>query len=59
MSTLHFSDGMKINTDGNLRILRESDGLYVVGNGMCIPVESIDEAYETIDACKRHEEESK
>lgn len=41
---LNFSDGVKINTEGPLRKLRLKDGLYVVGNGMCIPVADDEEA---------------
>jgi len=48
MSTLKFSDGMTINMEGQLRIIRKSDGLYVVGDGMCLPVESRQEGRETI-----------
>lgn len=40
MSKLRFSDGMEIDTDGELRIVRKRDGLYVVGQGMCCPVDS-------------------
>lgn len=35
---IEFSDGMKFDTSGKLRIERRSDGLYVVGNGMLIPI---------------------
>jgi hypothetical protein len=41
---LNFNDGVSIDTSGELRVLRLSDGLYVVGNGMCVPVESRAEA---------------
>jgi hypothetical protein len=40
MSTLRFSDGMVIHTDGPLRVIRKKDGYYVVGEGMCCPVDS-------------------
>lgn len=40
---LRFSDGVEFNTSGDLRIERREDGLYVVGAGMLIPVESQDE----------------
>ena len=52
MSTLKFSDGVNINTDGPLRILRLKDGLYVVGEGMCCPVETIEEGKELIKEMK-------
>ena len=48
MSTLEFSDRVKFNTDGPLRMTSRSDGLYVVGNGMLIPVSSVTEAKEII-----------
>ena len=45
---LKFDDGMQFNTEGELRIERRSDGLYVVGDGMLIPVENVQEARELI-----------
>ena len=50
---LKFSDGMNFDTSGKLRIDRRSDGLYVVGNGMLIPVNSVEEANEIIDEEKQ------
>ena len=35
---LRFSDGINIDTSGELRILTLKDGSYVVGDGMLIPV---------------------
>jgi len=49
MSMLRFNDGITINIDGPLRMLRLKDGLYVVGNGMSIPVEDRKEAKELIE----------
>jgi uncharacterized protein (DUF1919 family) len=46
---LKFSDGMEFNTDGPLRAEERSDGWYVVGQGMLIPVASAEEAQEYID----------
>ena len=46
---LRFSDGMGFDTSGPLRKTRRSDGLYVVGEGMLIPVNSVEEANEIID----------
>jgi len=46
---LKFSDGMSFDTSGKQRIERRSDGLYVVGKGMLIPVNSIEEANDIID----------
>ena len=46
---LHFSDGVSIPTSGPYRIHRATDGLlYVVGRGMCVPVDSREEAEEVI-----------
>lgn len=45
---LHFNDGVSIDTSGELRTLRLRDGYYVVGQGMCIPVASREEALEVI-----------
>jgi uncharacterized protein YgfB (UPF0149 family) len=49
---LNFNDGMSINTDGELRTIKKSDGLYIVGKGMCIPVNDYDEANEIINDMK-------
>ena len=53
MSTLHFSDGVSINTTGKLRVLHLADGYYVVGEGMLMPVRDEKEAVEFI---KEHKE---
>jgi hypothetical protein len=34
---------MSFDTSGSLRITRRSDGLYVVGKGMLIPIDSFEE----------------
>ena len=49
---LRFSDGVNIDTSGDLRILRLRDGYYVVGLGMCIPVVDREEAREVIAEMK-------
>jgi hypothetical protein len=41
-----FSDGINVDTSGKLRKLQLSDGLYVVGQGMAVPMKD-DEAAET------------
>ena len=41
---LSFSDGVTIDTSGNLRSLYLQDGWYVVGNGCLIPVSDKKEA---------------
>jgi hypothetical protein len=44
MSKLKFSDGMEFETSGPLRAEERSDGWYIVGGGMLIPVKSQEEA---------------
>lgn len=51
--SLTFSDGMKFDTQGEPRIIRKSDGLYVVGNGFLIPVNDMEEAREELEALKK------
>lgn len=50
MSTLRFNDGVTINTDGEYRITRKRDGLYVVGHGFMCAVNSYEEGREMIAA---------
>lgn len=45
---LRFSDGIEIDTSGELRILTLNDGDYVVGEGMLIPVNSKEEGLRII-----------
>jgi hypothetical protein len=49
---LNFSDGVKIDTSGELRVIGLSDGFYVVGKGMSIPVGSREEGNELIKEMK-------
>jgi hypothetical protein len=46
---LRFSDGEEFDTSGEPRIERRSDGLYVCGDGMLIPVRNLDEALLVIE----------
>ena len=55
---MRFSDGMSFDTSGPLRTVRKSDGLYVVGNGMLIPVDDHDEAEKLIQELSPKTEES-
>lgn len=48
MTKLRFNDGIEIDTSGKLRTLRLSDGLYVIGQGKCIPVKDQQEAQKRI-----------
>lgn len=55
MATLKFSDGMEFDTSGPLRKEMRSDGLYVVGNGMLIPVRDNGEAEKFLKRFKKSE----
>lgn len=46
---IQFNDGMKIETDGPMRVIRKSDGLYVVGHGTLCAVDSYEEGRQMID----------
>lgn len=50
---IKFSDGMEFDTEGELRIERRFDRLYVIGKGMLIPVDSIEEAHAVIKDMER------
>ena len=45
---LKFSDGMEFDTTGKLRLECRSDGWYVVGQGMLMPVDNRQEGEEVI-----------
>lgn len=49
---LRFSDGVSIDTGGELRRLELSDGLYVVGQGMMIPAKDEKEVEELLEKFK-------
>ena len=51
---LRFSDGVNINTQGEYRILHLKDGYYVVGHGMCIPIDSYEEGKQMIESLKEN-----
>jgi hypothetical protein len=51
MGTLKFSDGIEIDTSGELKLLELYDGWYVVGEGKLIPVN--DEEEGLIEILKR------
>jgi hypothetical protein len=47
---MKFSDGMEFDTTStSYRVVRKTDGYYVVGRGMLIPVDTSDEGYRMID----------
>ena len=56
---LYFDDGFTIDTGGGLRVIRRSDGYYVVGDGVLIPVDGMMDGLNLIDDMKnsdRHEQ---
>lgn len=46
--SIRFNDGMEFDTSGPLRLTHRSDGWYVVGQGMLIPVNDPKEGREII-----------
>lgn len=46
---LRFSDGEEFDTSGEARIIRRSDGMYVCGKGMLVPVKNENEALLVIE----------
>ena len=52
MGTLKFSDGIEIDTSGELRLLELYDGWYVVGEGKLIPVKDEEEGLSRIEEIK-------
>jgi hypothetical protein len=52
MSILRFSDGAQFDTSGSIRKELRSDGWYVMGGGLLIPVGSEKEADEVIKKIK-------
>ena len=54
---INFSDGVKIKISGPFRVLRRSDGYYVVGGGSCVPVSSFNEAESLVKDLKTNRKE--
>jgi len=52
MGTLRFSDGIEIDTSGELRLLELNDGWYVVGEGKLIPVKDEEEGLSRVEEIK-------
>jgi hypothetical protein len=48
MTRLQFTDGVRIDTSGPYRVIHKRDGWYVVGRGMCLPVDDEQEGREFI-----------
>jgi len=53
MSKLKFSDGEEFDVSGEMRAELRSDGWYVVGGNMLIPVKDEKEANKIIDIYKK------
>ena len=49
MSHLRFTDGMSFDTSGPMRLAIRSDGMYVVGEGMLVPVRDEREGRQLIE----------
>lgn len=45
---MQFTDGMKFNLKGDLRIVRRKDGYYVVGEKMLCPVGNMEDGLNLI-----------
>lgn len=58
MANLRFTDGMSFNTSGPLRLVAKSDGLYVVGEGMLVPVQDALEGRQLIENINKSKKES-
>ena len=49
MSSLRFTDGMSFDMSGPLRLALRSDGMYVVGQGLLVPVRDEEEGRQLIE----------
>jgi len=56
---INFSDGVSVDTTGELRVIRLSDGLYVAGRGFLIPVKDGEEAEATIREMSKNKGDNK
>lgn len=45
---MKFSDGMKFDTSGQYRLTHRSDGWYVVGKGLLLPVNNAEDGQKVI-----------
>ena len=59
MMKLRFSDGVEIDTGGELRIMYLSDGYYVVGEGMSIPCSDYEHALVVLKDFSKPKNETK
>ena len=58
MTNLRFTDGMTFDTSGPLRLQMRSDGMYVIGNGMLVPVRDAQEGRQLIENIEKTEGDS-
>ncbi len=58
MANLRFTDGMTFDTSGPLRLQMRSDGMYVIGNGMLVPVRDAQEGRQLIENIEKTEGDS-
>ena len=49
MSSLRFTDGMSFDMSGPLRLTLRSDGMYVIGQGLLVPVRDEEEGRQLIE----------
>ena len=56
MSTIRFADGISFDTSGPLRVTLRKDGMYVVGQGMLIPIKDRKEAHALIQNLSKNRE---
>ena len=47
---------MSFDTTGKMHIVYKTDGMYVVGEGMLIPIDSEEEGKQIIESCTKKEE---
>jgi hypothetical protein len=53
--TLKFDDGWSPNLEGDYRLIKGPDGLYVVGHGLLFPVDSYEESQDVIRELREKE----
>ena len=58
MSSLRFTDGMSFDMSGPLRLTLRSDGMYVVGQGLLVPVRDEEEGRQLIENITKTEGKS-
>lgn len=47
---------MSFNTSSKARIVRKPDGLYIEGDGMVCPINSVEEGRQILESFKKKEE---